>query len=917
MSVPAFSDWKPVAPGLVSIIVLLHRHDGFTSACTRSIKAHIAEPHEVLMITPENDSGVVGFSQGANMGLRAAAGEYILLTDGSTAFTPQALSGMLECLRREPDAGLVAPMMNRSGETPYINGRQLVPETEIVTPEQADDFARSFRKRYRHRRAAAHNVTGGCFLFRRKLAEEIGLFDERYDDPWYEFEDEDYGIRAGIAGYSHYIAGDVFVFRQTKDPFIRNNRKFRLKWMEQDKESREGRICLIRSALERARRLAGRGECDAAVEMLLNAAGIRLDAPKVYLAMAALFLEANLPNDCLAILKELPEAHRHPDAVILNGYARLKLGDANAAARLADAALQMRPLSAPALNLSGEIVYAQGQPDVAARWFRKAASADPGYGPAHTNLGMLHWEAGRAEAALKSFTKGFLLSPDNADVRQIYLNALRKVDCETEPALSIIRNSRCLHPHIRALHFALIERLLASGDNTAAMEEIEENLVQFGMDDGVLEQALAVRKDLGPEKIDPEKTEPTVSACMIVKNEEKYLARCLHSIKPVCDEIILADTGSEDRSRDIALAFGASVFDFEWVDDFSAARNFTLSKASGDWIFIPDGDEVIAPSDYPVFMETLKSNEKSAFIFHTRNYILSFTFVGRNPNDGFHPELETGAGWRNSVKVRLFPNSPMIRFSYPLHEMVEPALRKADIKIKHCTLAIHHYGMIDTGKSRAKNRYYYELGIEKLKERKNQKNYHFIWELASTATAIGEYSHAVELWKILIENNPDRIIESCLCLSLIYESLNQYDDMLSSCRMAYSLAPESPETMSHLSKAYFLAGDMPKAIATGAGLHYHDSESYHAGLVIALAKACNGEKETAVNFITRLKTCLGIELIAPEIERFCTHFINSGLPGYADIIFSTAAQCGIMAKKRILPDASISSRQAGSDIPVN
>ena len=85
----------------------------------------------------------------------------------------------------------------------------------------------------------------------------------------------------------------------------------------------------------------------------------------------------------------------------------------------------------------------------------------------------------------------------------------------------------------------------------------------------------------------------TISLCMIVKNEEKVLARCLNSIKDLMDEIIIVDTGSTDRTREIAAKYTDKVYDFVWVNDFSAARNFAFSKASCDYIYSADADEVV------------------------------------------------------------------------------------------------------------------------------------------------------------------------------------------------------------------------------------------------------------------------------------------------------------------------------------
>lgn len=88
----------------------------------------------------------------------------------------------------------------------------------------------------------------------------------------------------------------------------------------------------------------------------------------------------------------------------------------------------------------------------------------------------------------------------------------------------------------------------------------------------------------------------TISLCMIVKNEEAVLARCLASVAPAVDEIIIVDTGSTDRTRAIAEQFTDRVYDFAWIDDFSAARNFSFSKATGDYCMWLDADDVLSES---------------------------------------------------------------------------------------------------------------------------------------------------------------------------------------------------------------------------------------------------------------------------------------------------------------------------------
>ena len=133
------------------------------------------------------------------------------------------------------------------------------------------------------------------------------------------------------------------------------------------------------------------------------------------------------------------------------------------------------------------------------------------------------------------------------------------------------------------------------------------------------------------------------------------------------------------------------MYDFSWKGDFSEARNFSLSFASGDWILVLDADEVISSEDYAVLRKLVHKKEVKpvAYSFVTRNYVKEMTVTGWTANNGRYRE-ETGSGWFPAEKVRLFPNDKGIRFENPVHEFVEPSLKQAGIKVKHCIVPVHH-----------------------------------------------------------------------------------------------------------------------------------------------------------------------------------------------------------------------------------
>ena len=113
---------------------------------------------------------------------------------------------------------------------------------------------------------------------------------------------------------------------------------------------------------------------------------------------------------------------------------------------------------------------------------------------------------------------------------------------------------------------------------------------------------------------------PMISACMIVRNEEEYLPRCLSSIRSLVDELIIVDTGSTDRTVAIAESCGAKVYHHKWENDFSKARNTSIGYTTGDWIFIIDADEELEPQDLSFLKQTLYETQFKAVSISVYNF---------------------------------------------------------------------------------------------------------------------------------------------------------------------------------------------------------------------------------------------------------------------------------------------------------
>lgn len=149
----------------------------------------------------------------------------------------------------------------------------------------------------------------------------------------------------------------------------------------------------------------------------------------------------------------------------------------------------------------------------------------------------------------------------------------------------------------------------------------------------------------------------SVSLCMIVKNEEKNIKNCLESISPYVDEIIIIDTGSTDNTKKICEAFPVQLYDYPWSEDFSDARNFSISKAACDWIFWMDADEILINKPEKRLSEMVESDAKlySIKMVHYDNSIDS-------PDYNYH----------TSYNYRLFKNDKSFRFVGKIHEQLMP-----------------------------------------------------------------------------------------------------------------------------------------------------------------------------------------------------------------------------------------------------
>ncbi|MCR5249138.1 MAG: glycosyltransferase family 2 protein [Lachnospiraceae bacterium] len=169
----------------------------------------------------------------------------------------------------------------------------------------------------------------------------------------------------------------------------------------------------------------------------------------------------------------------------------------------------------------------------------------------------------------------------------------------------------------------------------------------------------------------------TLSLCMIVKNEEAVLRRCLDSFRPLADEIVIVDTGSTDATKAIAEEYTDKLFDFAWTGDFSEARNFAFSKCSCDYIYSADADEMIDAENTERFRSL-----KEAMLPEVE--MVQMWYVNRH-------EFRTTDNFEKDLRPKLYKRLRSFTWIDPVHESVrlDPLVFDSDIEILHLPESSH------------------------------------------------------------------------------------------------------------------------------------------------------------------------------------------------------------------------------------
>jgi len=302
----------------------------------------------------------------------------------------------------------------------------------------------------------------------------------------------------------------------------------------------------------------------------------------------------------------------------------------------------------------------------------------------------------------------------------------------------------------------------------------------------------------------------TISLCMIVKNEEEVLARCLDSVKDAVDEIIIVDTGSEDNTKLVASAYTNKIYDFEWVNDFSAARNEAYAKATMDYQMWLDADDVVPPDSLAKLLALKRTLDPTVDIVAMK----------------YHTHFDNaGNSILSTVRERLTKREKEYLWQDPVHECI-PLIGN----IFYSDNEIHHRKTKQDG-PKDRNLNIYSALEASGKPFTFRQQYYFARELKDH----GKWAKAADYFTMFLDGGKGWVednIASCYNLSICYKALGNEAKILPILMKSFEF-------------------DAPRAeICCEMGYYYKRAKKYRAALKWFQLAANLGEPDS-IGFILR------------------------------------------------------------------
>ncbi len=284
-----------------------------------------------------------------------------------------------------------------------------------------------------------------------------------------------------------------------------------------------------------------------------------------------------------------------------------------------------------------------------------------------------------------------------------------------------------------------------------------------------------------------------LSVCLITKNEERFLARCLESVLPVANEIIVVDTGSTDKTIEIAKKYNAKVFFYKWCDDFASARNYAISEANFELILSIDADEEL---QNPISIAKIVQNPEP----HVGGwFVTNISFASKRGAKGFD--------LFSTKLIRLFRNHPKIRFVNPIHEQIHESILELGYKLGDTDAILLHYGYaLSQDEMQKKTERNLKMLLRILEN--DPTNDYMLFQTARTYIATNQLVEAEKYIQRCLQNTKEGSVTHILALN--YGALIAFN--FGNYQLAIERANQSLQHLPQQSFANFILGETYSAL---------------------------------------------------------------------------------------------------------
>jgi len=652
---------------LISIIVPCFNQLQYTVQCVNSIRKY-TDDYELLLVDdcstdPTRDyitaeasknpnthallhSTNLGFAHAINTGIQCAKGDFIVLLNNDTIVTPGWTLSMLQTFKRAEWAfklnkiGMVGPVSN------FAAGEQGI-KHDKYTLDELDSSCKEHRETYKNMMQLTGFLSGFCVMIKRQVIDEVGLFDTRFTHGFWE--DNDYCLRAQLNGWHLIIDQSTFIhhFGSVTIRTIPVNINYllqanQLKFYEKYASNKQQKLVAINRSRNQAQYLKASLDrvsdfADEIVCLLDRCSDGSYDAAK----------------NCKKVTQIL-EANNNFD----------EAGDRQALIKMAE-------------NRKADWIYSFDADEIIEDGFtydyahRLMQPIDPqilGYGLNYKTffLGNTHYRTDSVFGSLWGIR--FWRSIPG---QRIQTSGHQGLHCTHSPPIPPF-NLRRLRTRVKHYGYNTLTKCIEKHRFYTKIDPNPDPIKSSPEGyNHIISPSLVLNKWI--EKND-------ITLCMITKNEESNLFTFLSKYYAYFDDIVIVDTGSTDRTKQIADLFQARFFKHKWRQSFAEARNFAIDKCTTRWVLSMDPDEEILFHDIPQIWDMIEENVH-AWLFKVINYQKDGSAV-------------------YSDNVRLFRNIPELRWSWYAHENMAPAITKHKLICLPAPFVIHHYGFLKHGQSR-------------------------------------------------------------------------------------------------------------------------------------------------------------------------------------------------------------------------